>query len=114
MQGVSPSYIMSHGELVVVTRQGATTYIDGKPVKAAGESFDFRGSVQPLNGRDLLLVPEGDRFKEQFWFYTSCRILVNDLMTRCAIRYQTQTVEDWGSYRRARLMRIDVGPNATP
>ena len=104
------SQIILKDEVLDVFREGCITYVDGKPVK--GELFKdkFRGNVQPMNGRDLLLVPEGDRFKEQYWIFTTYPLLVNDRVVRCSVNFQTQTVETWGSYFRARIMRIDVGP----
>ena len=104
-------------------------YLDGKIVKPAPLCFEVRGNIQPMNGKDLLLVPEGDRHKEQYWLYLPSNIitvenglevkdvtamLLNDMVSRDCVNYQVQTVEDWGSYCRARLMRIDVGPDATP
>lgn len=106
------SQIMTSDSLIV-SRIGEVQYIDGKPVQKAIQEFELFGNVQPLNGRDLLLVPEGDRFKEQYFIFTSFQLLVNDRVIRCGVNYQTQTVENWGSFIRARIMRIDVGQFAT-
>jgi hypothetical protein len=102
------------GETVAVFRDGCVRYTDGKPVKAAGETFSVVGNVQPLGGRDLLMVPEGDRYKEQMWIFTPFRLLINDIVTRCGVNFQIQSVEDWSSFVKARMTRVDVGPKATP
>jgi len=85
--------------------------------------------VQPVNGKDLLLVPEHDRFKEIFYLYLDNKqfitnlgleqqavpaIFVNDTVDRLGVKYQVQQVQNWGSYTRCMMWRIDVGPNATP
>lgn len=108
------SQIMRTDESVTVTRKGVVKYVDGKPSYPSPTRFQLIGAVQPLNGRELLLVPEGDRFKEQYWVFTQNDIRVNDIVTRCGANYQVQAVEDWRSYRRARIMRLDVGPDRTP
>lgn len=102
------------GETVAVFRDGCVTYTDGKPVKSPGEEYCATGSLQPMGGRDLLLVPEGDRYKEQLWFFTSFCLKLNDRVRRCGVNYQVQSVQDWSTFFQARLMRIDLGKNATP
>lgn len=115
LQGVSQ--IITHDETLEVSRQVKSSYVDGKIVPRAADTFKITTNVQPVNGRDLLLVPEGDRFKEQLWLFMNQSerpIEVNDIVLRLGIRYQTQSVENWGSYSRARIMRLDVGPHANP
>jgi hypothetical protein len=110
----APSQIINNDETFAVIREGCVQFVDGKPVKSKISRFQIRGTIQPLNGRELLLVPENDRFKEQYWVYSQNEILVNDRFIRCGVNFQVQDVEAWGSFFKARLMRIDVGPNATP
>lgn len=120
IQLFGPSRIISTDEVLTVFRESAVDLIDGKPVKLGLSEFKVKANVQPLNGRDLLLVPEGDRFKDQFWVYTNEQIKplkVNDRITRGDFNFQVQSLETWGrapyGYQRARIMRIDVGPYAT-
>jgi hypothetical protein len=110
----APSQIIMKDEILHVTRETIIGFTDGKPIKRAAEMLDIKGNVQPLNGRDLLLVPEGDRFKEQYWVYTADKIFDNDRVTRRNVNFQVREVEAWGSFNRARIMRIDVGEHATP
>lgn len=124
-----PSQIITHDETFRITREGEVIIVDAKPIKRNLVVFTVCGNIQPMNGRDLLLVPEGDRHKEQYWlFYNNSSIIVekgleiktdptsiivNDRMTRFAVNFQVQSVENWGTYSRARIMRIDVGPYAS-
>lgn len=125
-----PSTIIEGDETLKVVRQGTAIpgnviYVDGKPVKRDPIIFNITCNVQPLNGKDLLLVPEGDRYKEQWWIFMNNEqkpLHDNDIVERPEeddpeqriINYQVQSSEAWGSYTRARIMRIDVGSNATP
>lgn len=116
------STILTGDETLPVWREGVevpenVVYVDGKPIKRNGFSFEITCNVQPLAGRDLLIVPELDRFKEQWIVFMNQEqrpLLVNDRVIRNGINYQVQTTENWGSYTKARIMRIDTGPNQTP
>lgn len=111
--------IITQDEVLDVTRLEAIVYENGVPVTYDNKTFQIRCNVQPVDGRDLLLVPEGDRQKEQYyvWSLNPCQpkavLQLNDQVVRQGITFQTQSVENWGSYVRARIMCNDVGPNAT-
>lgn len=114
-----PSRIIRYDETLTVYREGSVVYKDGKPDKWLVEPFTIACNVQPLSGRDLLMVPEGDRFKEQYWVWMQTplpekAVKINDRVLREDVNFQVQSAENWGSYVRARIMRIDVGPNRTP
>lgn len=108
------SYMIRHDELLTATRPGRTDYVDGKPLARAEVTYQFHCNVQPINGRDLLLVPEGDRYKEQYTVWTEHPVQANDRIIRCDISFQAQSVEAWGTYFKVRMMRLDVGPRANP
>ncbi len=129
-----PSQILTKDELLSVFREGTripenVAYFEGKPIKRNGFKFTCQGNVQPLDGRQLMLVPEGDRTKEQYYIFAPnnsfvvdsglqiqdkpTRLLDNDIITRLGVNYQLQDTEDWGSYSKARMVRIDVGPDAS-
>jgi hypothetical protein len=105
----APSQIISTDEVLRVVREGCVRYVDGKPLKDKIKEFEIACNVQPLGGKDLLLVPEGDRTKEQYWLWTPTAVEINDRVIRRELSFQIQTVEVWGSYAKARIMRIDVG-----
>jgi hypothetical protein len=124
------SQILKHDETICVYRTGSTWYVDGKPMKDDFIRFEIIGNVQPLNGRQLQMVPEHDRFKEQYWIYANNGqsvknvgldieverplLRINDRVLRLNSNFQVQEVENWGTYLRARIMKIDIGVNATP
>ena len=114
------SKIISEDEILQVFRVD-TQEVDGKPVQTTKLCFKIMANVQPVMGLDLLMVPEGDRFREQFHVYTNeiqKPVQVNDRISRNGINYQVQHVETWGDppngYQKLRMMRIDVGPNTSP
>lgn len=50
------------GERDLVRRRfGTPTYVDGRPTTGTPADTTFRGSVQPMNGRDRQVLPEGVR-----------------------------------------------------
>ena len=89
-----------------VTRFAADSYdAEGRLVKGAGSAVQVVASVQPVNGRDLLRLPEGLRTKElRALFATSALQTANEVAgTRAdqvligADTYEVQTVEDWST-----------------
>lgn len=112
-----PSRIITHDENLDVHRKGKPVYVDGKPVWPDPIDFKIVCNVQPFTGLELILVPEGDRFKEKYWVYmnqTEKPLLVEDEISRNGVKFVVQHSENWGSYTRARMDRIDVGPDASP
>lgn len=122
-----PSFMMTNDECLKVCRDTGVIIVDGKPVKRPPENFNITCTVQPLNDKDLMLVPEGDRFKEQYWVWMNlCEkpLLLQDIVLRAGldnkthcpitVRYEVQGTQDWGDFIQSRIMRQDVGPGATP
>lgn len=123
-----PSTIITGDERLSVFREGTdvprnVVYVDGKPIKRYSTTFQVTCAVMPIQGRDLLLVPEGDRERENYWCFTNNQdvtlrlndfVIREDLQTsKATLYFQVQSVENWGSFQRVRLMRIDVGPLST-
>ena len=129
------SRIITGDEELAVYRELSAIYKDGKLLKYEVTSFLIICNIQPLNGRDLQMVEEGDRAKEQYWIFVEnlkpykpnplsdnttppltpiSSLLVNDRVSRKGVNFTVQQVEDWGAYSRARIVRIDIGPEQTP
>lgn len=119
-----PSRLINFDETLTVSRQGSQlgvdiSFIDGKPVALHDPvQFTVICTIQPLTGRDLILLPEGDRYKEQLYMWvddknSEDKVKLNDIIVRPPGNYQAQAVEQWGSYSRVRLMRVDIGPLST-
>lgn len=89
--------------------EGAIVYVDGKPVRRLPVKLRIHGSVQPLTGTELLIVPEGDRTTEQYSVYTADDLRLSDKIQRKGAVLEVQQVSDWGRFRVARAMRVDVG-----
>lgn len=131
-----PSQIIIGDETLVVHRNTIdgvpdVTYFDGKPTLSgnygAQDVFTIQCNVQPVDGRDLLIVPEADRFDERYWVYTNEKdkpVLINDRVVRWdfteekTVNFQVQKVETWGKppngYQRIMIVRDDVGTFKTP
>lgn len=107
------SIIMDRDETLPVLREGEVIYRDGKPVKRDPIRFEARANVQPLTGKALMLVPEGDRYKEQFMVYAPLdpgvpKLQTADKVWRNGGVFIMHEAKDWGSYVEARMVREDV------
>jgi hypothetical protein len=110
---IGNSRIINYDEKVRVERVGCVQYVDGKPQRSESTTFEIQCHTQPLKGIDLLLVPEGDRTKDQRWLWTRAQLQIKDVIFRQESRYQIQTVEAWQGFIKVRMVRIDTGDNAT-
>lgn len=85
---------------------------DGFPVDDQFTECSFIGNAQPINGREILQVPEGDRESDNMWLYTEADIRPNDVVVRQGVQYEVRTAEDWRQQRlrhvRCRMVRRDV------
>jgi hypothetical protein len=86
-----------------VTRGSPTTGgTDGRAVVASPSTFSIKASVQPLNGRDLLRLPEGERSTERVKVYSPTQLFttgagqVADLISVLGISYEVETAQVWG------------------
>ena len=86
-----------------VTRSNPGTYgTDGRLSLGSTSTFTITASVQPLNGRDLLRLPDGERTTERLKVYTPTQLFTQgagqapDVITVAGINYQVETAEVWG------------------
>lgn len=86
-----------------VTRTTPGTYgTDGRFIPGTPTTFNITASVQPLNGRDLLRLPDGLRTSELLRVYSPTRLFVQgagqdpDVITIEGIPHQVETCETWG------------------
>ena len=99
-------------EAITVTRTAEGSYVSGRYVAGASEELEAAGNIQPLSGKELMQLAEGDRQREIQKIYTAFSLQNGDVVTRAdGIRYEVQAVEDWTSFNqphfKARLMRIE-------
>lgn len=113
-----PVELLDLDERLTVVRQGLivdrdVTYVDGvAQALHAPSQFVIVCTVQPMGGKDLLLVPEAFRDKETYWLWSrqdGLKVDVSDIVLREGKAFQIQTAEDWGSYSRSMMVAIDVG-----
>lgn len=90
---------------VTVTRYAASTYVNGRIQAGAASTFTAKMSIQPLNGRELLNLPEAQRAKQMAKAYTDVELrTVNEVAKTKADRisdgtrvFEVQAVEAWQS-----------------
>jgi hypothetical protein len=84
-----------------VTRTGAGSYSGGILSAGSTSSFSIVASVQPLSGRDLQVLPEGQRTDETRVLYTTTQLLTRtatqapDSISIDGSTYEVFKVEDW-------------------
>jgi len=115
---------MLYDERLLVIREGLQTgdsinYVDGKPVKRDPDCFHITCMTAPITGQELLLLPEADRYLEQFNVYAitsaaSPMLQVNDKIVRKSKLYHVQSVKDWENFTEARMVAVDVVPSDMP
>lgn len=104
-----------------VTRASSASSYDanGRPVAGGTTTITVNASVQPTSGRDLQLLPEGERTKESLTFFATSELRTSDPETgtpadRVAYgskNYEIQSVQDWSElagYWRAVGMKVEV------
>jgi hypothetical protein len=99
-------------EAITVTRSAQGSYVSGRFVPGAPTVTTAAGNVQPLSGKELLLLPEGERQRQVVKIYTGFALESGDIVTRAdGIQYDVQAVENWTAFAqphfKARLTRIE-------
>jgi hypothetical protein len=100
-----------------VERPGPVSYTDGVGSRSASTFFEIRGNAQPLNGKELLQLAEGDRKRQNLKLYTTTGLLPNDLVTIDSGKpFEVQNEENWTRQNRLnhyklRIMRLDEASN---
>lgn len=59
------------GAVPLTVTRASGSYVDSVWTPGAGSTFGIEGSIQPLNGRELLLLPEGQRSRGAWKLYTA-------------------------------------------
>lgn len=81
------------------------TYVNGKLVAAGTTSTTIQASVQPLNGQEMLLLPEARRTSQAVNIYTTTQLRVAntvtgynaDLVTAFGSDFEIISCEPWQS-----------------
>jgi hypothetical protein len=96
--------IASFGRPLTVTRYAAGAYdSNGAYQPGATSTINIIMSVQPLNGRELILLPEGERTKQYVRGYTNTQLYTAqqaaskkaDQTSIDGVTFEVQKVEKW-------------------
>ncbi len=87
--------------------KSAGSYIKGRWVSGIEEEQMFEGSVQPTNGKDMQLLPEGKRSNETVKIYATANIpftsadesnkVEGDIIEYNGKQYEVVTVKKWSN-----------------
>lgn len=72
--GAGADLIAEYGQLYTVTRYGAGSWVKGENVPGATTTFEVMMSIQPLNGTELLNLPEAQRTRRTVKAYAADRL----------------------------------------
>ena len=119
MIGFFDDCIADAGVDVEVTRFLASPVVKGRVVDAPlKKQFCIRASIQPVQAKELQLLPEGMRNAGAMAVYATCELLTvqtsacqtPDRLKYKGVEYQVHSVEDWydlGGYYRCIAARMD-------
>ena len=98
-------------EQITVSRPGDGSYVNGRFVPSTAVESSAQGNIQPLNGKELLQLPEGDRERQTGKIYTAYALQNGDIVIRTdGSRHEVQAAEDWTAFAlphyKARLVRV--------
>lgn len=102
-----------------VTRHAVSTWTDGEHVPGAETTFQIVASIQPITGRELEMLPEGDRNRGRLKCYTETLLqagegdAVPDRVEYKGTDYEVQEVRDFQDHGTGlphyRVMLVEIG-----
>lgn len=85
--------------ITVVTgaKSGGSLNDKGRWSDGATTSTEMRANVQPLSGKEVLQLSEGDRTRQTLKIYVDSPVLANDRITRNldGLKYEVLKVDHW-------------------
>ncbi len=114
-----PSAIDACSEPVKLIRFQPSVVESGRVAKPAVSSeTEIFASIQPMTGKDLMLLPEGMRNSGTFKIYSDCELMSVDVpgcdtpdqILSEGVTYQVRMVDNWnsaGGYFKSVLTRMD-------
>jgi hypothetical protein len=87
-------------DITIEREDSPGNWADGNYVKGATTITNTKASVQPLNGRDLLLLPESDRVNETIKIFLTTEVKERDIITvlNTGKKYMVRNIRDWSSF----------------
>lgn len=97
------SLISRFGTTYTVKRRNAGSYVGGHWQPAGTTEFEIIASIQPLRGKEMELLPEGERSKERVRIYTKSGLqqtieklaIKGDLVSYKGREYEVKSIEEW-------------------
>lgn len=110
--------VAMNGTALLVLRTATGAYVEATGLWEAGAEVTIEAicSVQPVNGDDMLRIPEGDRVKKILKLYSDTELRVHneatgaqaDTVTIEGEQYQVKIVEKWPTYWKAFVVRVET------
>lgn len=111
-----------HGKDYTVTKitaDGSYSGTDGTFIPGSSATSTVRGSLQPATPDDLLSIPEGDRTKEAYRFYSViplqnadiAKLRKGDRVSVSSAPFEVKSVEHWPNHGKAVIVRVNTNAN---
>lgn len=97
-------------EAFTYTRSTRTAGSDGRAATPSDATASGNGVFEPLSGRELLRMPEGERGSEWLAVWTSAAITLGDQISYGGASYEASHADGWtfhGGYVRAQIKKIE-------
>jgi len=113
MSGCKPKLFEKNKFCVIRFVDGQYNPETGLPKKRRKKEFRVKGAVQPLTGREILQMPEGDRKKRHLNVWTFFELKHQDVVEFKGELYEPKIIEEWddlncGPYFKARIVLRDA------
>ena len=107
--------IIKRGDKLHITRRVKGVYEYGEYKQGKECCFNAIGHVQPITGKELLNVADGERHKGHYNIWTEFKLITKDVVrNKCDnLTYEVEIVENWGAYVKARAVLEDGQENAS-
>lgn len=110
------------GKSYTVTRSnanGAYSTADGTFIPGATTTLTIEGSVQPMTSQDLVSIPEGDRTRERFRFYSFPDLLnidnstlrKGDVVSVSGVDFQVENIWHWPNHSKSIIVKVNTDAN---
>ncbi len=73
------------------------SFVDGRFQPASPSVINAYASVQPTTGKEVMQLPEADRYRQTLKMLSESEFVENDIITRDSngLKYEALRVEDW-------------------
>lgn len=112
------------GKKYIVTRaladsEGAYDQTNGTYVPGDTEQLEVLGSVQPMTSDEIVSIPEGDRTRERYRFYSAAplkniktvKLQKGDLVLINDEQFEVEKVDHWPNHGKAIVVRVNTNEN---